>query len=179
MNDRTRPQANRTILGILLALLFVAVLLALWFLIFDSDGGSSSASSDNRAFPTAVTIPTSTPDPLASAVVPAQAAAVATAVPTTVPAITPTPLPEGFSACTDSTGPLTTSTYVVDTNSTPLNQRTEPSVDADQVGTFAAGKADLVFTGQCVVNVADGYTWWQIFNGTDDVWVASDFVTPN
>jgi hypothetical protein len=37
----------------------------------------------------------------------------------------------------------------------------------------------LVFTGECVVNVADGYTWWKIFNGTEDVWVASAFVTPN
>ena len=34
MNDRARPQANRTMLGVLLALLFVAVVLALWFLLF-------------------------------------------------------------------------------------------------------------------------------------------------
>ena len=75
--------------------------------------------------------------------------------------------------------PLTTSTYTVDTNTTPLRQRVGPSVDADQTGAFDAGQPNLVFNGECVVNIADGFTWWQIFNGTEDVWVASDFVTVN
>jgi hypothetical protein len=36
-----------------------------------------------------------------------------------------------------------------------------------------------MFTGECVMNVSDGYTWWKIFNGAEDVWIASAFVTPN
>lgn len=175
MNDRTRPpQANRTILGVLLALLFVAVILALWFLIFDRDG-NATAADDDRARPTPLTIATSTPDPTGGAVTAPTAQVIATAVPD----ITATPVPEGFTACADADKPLTTSSYIVDTNTTPLNQRAEPSVGAVQAGTFDPGQTGLVFTGDCVVNVADGYTWWQIFNGTADVWVASAFVTPN
>jgi len=168
MNDRTRPQANRTILGVLLAILAVAVLLALWFLIFDR--GDDSASGSSAALPTPVTIPTVS-----------QAVSTPTPVPTTVsaPVVTPTPVPEGFQACSDAQSPLTTTTYIVDTNTTPLNQRAEPSVAASQAGTFDPGQDDLVFSGECVINVNDQYTWWKIFNGTVDVWVASDFVTPN
>ena len=71
------------------------------------------------------------------------------------------------------------SSYIVDTNTAPLNQRYEPSVGGAQAGSFDPGQTGLVFTGECVVNVTDGYTWWKIFNGTEDVWVASAFVTPN
>jgi len=106
--------------------------------------------------------------------------ATATAVPvaTTAPSVTPSPVPEGFQACPDDRKPITTATYVVDTNTTPLNQRTEPAVGSDQAGTFAPGQENLVFSGDCVINTTDQYTWWKIFNGTQDVWVASDFVTP-
>jgi len=174
MNDRTRPQANRTILGILLAMLFVAIVLALWFLLFDRDGSASSAAGDDRAGPTPLTIATSTPDPLGSS---AGTAPTAAPLPTSTPAIPPTAVPEGFTACADGDKPLVTSSYIVDTNTTPLNQRSEPAVSADQVGTFDPAQTGLVFTGDCVVNVTDGFTWWEIFNGTTDVWIASDFVT--
>ena len=170
MNDRAKPQANRTMLGVLLAILAVAVLLALWFLIFDRGDSSASGSNGSNALPTPVTIPTSV-----------QVAVTPTPIPTTetLPAVTPTPVPEGFEACSEANSPLTTTTYVVDTNTTPLNQRAEPSVASTQSGTFAPGQDDLVFTGECVVNLNDQFTWWKIFNGTADVWVASDFVTPN
>ena len=49
-------------LGVLLALLFVAVLLALWFLIVDN-GESSSSSANQSGQPTPLVIPTSTPRP--------------------------------------------------------------------------------------------------------------------
>lgn len=175
MNDRARPQANRTMLGVLLALLFVAVLLALWFLIFDS--GDATSSADPAPRPTPLTIATSTPVPDDSVGITTTDAV--EAAPTTAPVATATPVPEGFEACTADTAPLTTATYIVDTNTTPLNQRSEPAVSGTQAGTFDPGQTGLVFTGECVVNIADGYTWWQIFNGTEDVWVASDFVTPN
>lgn len=173
MNDRARPQANRTALGVLLAVLAVAILLALWFLLFDR-GDDSATGSSNQPLPTPVTIPTSPP---ADAVVTAPTTVVTVA--TTEPAVTPTPVPEGFQACTDAQAPVTTTTYIVDTNTTPLNQRSEPAVGSAQSGTFDPGQADLVFAGECVVNLNDSYTWWKIFNGTVDVWVASDFVTPN
>ena len=47
------------------------------------------------------------------------------------------------------------------------------------MGTFAPAQSGLVFNGDCVVNLADGYVWWGINNGTNDVWVASRFVSPN
>lgn len=175
MNDRARPQANRTLLGVLLAVLFIAVLLALWFLIFDND--DSTASGDPAPRPTPLTIATSTP-------VPDDAVGVTTTdtaetAPTTAPVAAATPVPEGFEVCVDNAVPLTTATYIVDTNTTPLNQRLEPAVSSDLAGTFDPGQTGLVFTGECVVNIADGFTWWQIFNGADDVWIASSFVTPN
>ena len=163
-------------LGVLLALLFVAVVLALWFLIFDDGDSSSSANPAPR--PTPLTIATSTPVP-DETTVGVTTTDTADATPTTEPVATATPVPEGFEACADGAAPLTTATYIVDTNTTPLNQRMEPAVSGAQAGTFDPGQTGLVFTGECVVNVADGYTWWQIFNGTEDVWVASAFVTPN
>lgn len=169
MDNRQRPQTNRTVLGVLLAILGVAVLLALWFLIFDND--DDAATGVNTALPTPLTVATSTPGP--------QLAPTSAAVPTSAPAATATAVPEGFDSCTGAQAPLTTTTYIVDTNTTPLNQRATPAVSAEQSGTFPAGQNDLVFTGECVVNLTDGYVWWQIFNGTQDVWVASDFVTPN
>lgn len=170
MGDRLRPQANRTVLGLLLALLFVAVLLALWFLIFDGDD-TASDTTVQRDVPTALPIPTSTSGPVISQ--PAEPA------PTPTPAVTPTPIPAGFEACAADRMPLTTTNYIVDTNTVPLNQRSAPAVGADLVGTFDPAQANLVFTGDCVKNVEDGYTWWKIFNGNQDVWIASDFVTPN
>jgi len=167
-DDRGRPQANRTVLGILLALLGVAVLLALWALIFNN-GGSGGSASGALPTPTAVTLPT--PGPTVNEA--------PTAVPTTAPAVTPTVLPTGFEACGVDREPSVTSTYIVDTNTTPLNQRSEPSVDGDLAGTFAPAQSGLSFTGECVVNVADGYTWWKINNGSADVWIASTFVSPN
>jgi len=168
MDARQRPQTNRTVLGVLLAILGIAVLLALWFLIFDR--GDNSASGPNAPLPTPLTVATSTPAPQ-------QASPTSVAVATSAPVATA--VPEGFEACTDSQAPLTTTTYVVDTNTTPLNQRATPEVVAAQSGTFPAGQDDLVFSGECIVNLTDNYVWWQIFNGTEDVWVASDFVTPN
>jgi hypothetical protein len=176
MNDRTRTQGNRTLLGILVAMLGVAILLALYFLIFDNDG-TSTASGSSRAMPTPLTIATSTPAPSVGLSTTAPTAVASS--PTTAPVVTPTPVPDGFTACTTANAPLTTNTYIVDTNTTPLNQRAEPAVSGELAGTFAPGQDDLVFTGDCVVNNADGFTWWKIFNGTTDVWVASDFVTPN
>lgn len=174
MNDRGRPQANRTILGVLLALLFVAIVLALWFLLFDDRDSTASSANSSGAMPTPLTIATVAPTPAGQTVEPAPVEE-----PTATPIATATAVPAGFEACATARLPTTTSTYVVDTNTTPLNQRVEPAVSASQAGTFAPGQDDLVFTGNCVVNITDGYTWWEIFNGTDDVWVASDFVTPN
>lgn len=181
MNDRARPQANRTMLGLLLALLFVAVVLALWFLLFD-DGDSSSSSASQSALPTPLVIPTSTAAPSSTTdavdtTVGLNTTGAADAAPTTAPFATP--VPQGFEACTTETAPLTTATYIVDTNTTPLNQRADPAVSGAQTGTFDPGQTGLVFTGECVVNVSDGYTWWKIFNGAEDVWIASAFVTPN
>jgi len=173
MNDRARPQANRTILGVLLALLAVAVLLGIGRLIFDRGDSATTNLSTQSALPTALTIVEPTAPPADAT---AQPLAIA---PTAAPAAAATPVPAGFEACATDALPLTITTYIVDTNTTPLNQRAEPAVTAEQTGTFAPGQDDLVFTGDCVVNVNDGYTWWEIFNGTDDVWVASSFVTAN
>lgn len=160
------PAVSRTVLGALLALLAIAVVLAMWFLLFGSDGDDTSTSLATAA-PTALPIPTSTPVPPAAAPTVAE------------PTAAPTAVPSGFEACTGDRAPLVTATYIVDTIETPLNQRNEPSVNGDLVGTFAAGSTGLTFTGDCLVNVTDGYVWWQINNGDQDVWVASDFVTPN
>lgn len=173
MNHRARPQTNRTILGVLLALLLVAIVLALWFLLFDNGESSAADANGQGARPTPLTIATAAPIPQDQVVAAGDPAADPT------PGATTTPVPDGFQACLADQIPLTTTTYVVDTNTTPLNQRQEPAVSAAQSGTFAPGQDDLVFTGNCVVNVNDSYTWWEIFNGTDDVWIASDFVTPN
>lgn len=172
---RTGTQANRTMLGVLLALLLVAVLLALWALLSRND---DSAADITTTRPTPVIVPTSTPVP-SDAAVGVNTVDEPAATPTSIPVATPTPLPEGLQACTTDRAPLVTATYIVDTNTTPLNQRSEPAVSAPQAGTFDPGQTGLVFTGECVVNVGDGYTWWEIFNGTEDVWVASDFVTIN
>ena len=176
MNDRARPQASRTLLGVLLAVLAIAILVTLWSFVFNNDDDSTASSSDAAA-PTPLTIPTTPPTPDASVGV--TTTDEASAEPTTAPVATATPLPEGFEACTDDASPSTTGSYIVDTNTTPLNQRAEPAVTSDQAGTFDPGQTGLQFTGECVVNITDGYTWWQIFNGTDDVWVASSFVTQN
>lgn len=170
--EPTRPAASRTVLGVLLALLILAVVVALWALL---TGGDDNVADDNvdvttAAVPTALPIPTSTPAP--AAVAPEDA-------PTPTPTPVPTPLAEGFEACGDDRSPLLSATYIVDTLSTPLNQRSEPAVGGELMGTFTPAQSGLVFTGDCVVNLADGYVWWEINNGTDDVWVASRFVTPN
>lgn len=165
-DDRSRPQTNRTVLGILLALLGIAVLLAVWALIFNN-GDSGAFGSNAQPTPTALTVPTPAPT-----VAP-------TATPIPAPSVAPTTLPTGFEACGTAQSPSTTGTYVVDTNTTPLNQRAEPSVSGELAGTFRPGRDDLTFTGECVVNVDDGYTWWKINNGTADVWIASTFVSPN
>ena len=183
MNDRPRPQANRTMLGVLLALLFVAVVLALWFLLFDN-GDSSSSSAPEGTQPTPLAIPTSTPVPSVAISADDTTVGITTtdsvnAAPTTAPVATATPVPQGFEVCTTETAPLTAATYIVDTNTTPLNQRASPAVSGTQAGTFDPGQTGLMFTGECVMNVSDGYTWWKIFNGAEDVWIASAFVTPN
>ncbi len=167
-----RPVLGRTVLGVLLAVLVLAVLIALWALIVrGNDDVAVNASNDDDAIvvPTPLPIPTSTPVP----------ATVAPELPTPTPAIVATPIPSGFEACGDERAPLRSATYIVDTLSTPLNQRSTPSVDADLAGTFDPGQTGLAFTGECVVNLADGYVWWAINNGTADVWIASRFVTPN
>jgi hypothetical protein len=183
MNDRARPQANRTMLGVLLALLFVAVVLALWFLLFDN-GDSASSSAPEGTQPTPLAIPTSTPVPSVAIGADDTTVGITTtdsvnAAPTTAPVATATPVPQGFEVCTTETAPLTAATYIVDTNTTPLNQRASPDVSGTQAGTFDPGQTGLMFTGECVMNVSDGYTWWKIFNGAEDVWIASAFVTPN
>ncbi len=175
MNDRARPQTNRTVLGVLLAVLFVAIVLALWFLLFDDD--STTATSATTAGPTPVTIATSTPEPDDTTV--GLSTGDVDETETTAPVATPTPVPEGFEACSAEDAPATTQTYIVDTNTTPLNQRSEPAVTGTLVGTFDPGQTGLAFTGECVVNITDGFTWWKIFNGTEDVWIASGFVTPD
>jgi len=177
MNDRALPQANRTVLGLLLALLAIAVVLALWFLIFDN-GDSSTSAASQAPRPTPLTIATSTPVPQDTSIGIITTEDVEPEA-TTAPVPSSTPVAEGFEACTADASPLTTSSYIVDTNTAPLNQRYEPSVGGAQAGSFDPGQTGLVFTGECVVNVTDGYTWWKIFNGTEDVWVASAFVTPN
>lgn len=171
MGDRTRPQTNRAVLGVLLAFLFIAILLALWSLLFRGDDSTTaSAGNSDLVAPTPLTIATATPVPPATT---------PTVTPTTAPVATATSVPEGFEACDEARAPLATATYIVDTNTTPLNQRSEPSVNAPQSGTFDPGQSGLVFDGDCVVNLADGYVWWQINNGTNDVWIASSFVSPN
>ncbi len=168
--ESPRPAVSRTVLGVLLALLVLAVVVALWALL---TGGDDNVADDvevtTAAVPTALPIPTSTPAPTG---IPEDA-------PTPTPTPVPTALPEGFEACGDSRAPLLSATYIVDTLSTPLNQRAEPAVDGALMGTFEPAQSGLVFTGDCVVNLSDGYVWWEINNGTDDVWIASSFVTPN
>jgi len=160
------PAMSRTVLGALLALLMLAILLAVWFLLFGGDNDETATSLSTTA-PTAIPIPTSTPVPPAAAATAAEPTAVATSV------------PSGFEACSADRAPLVTATYIVDTIETPLNQRSEPSINGDLVGSFEAGSTGLSFTGECLVNITDGFVWWQINNGEVDVWVASDFVTPN
>lgn len=183
-SEGQRPQTNRTVLGALIVLLLVAVLLALWFLVFDDDEGANGTGDDSAldAGPTPVTIPTSTPGPV---IVDAgagdddeSASALPTPLPTSVPT-TPTPVPEGFEACGTDRAPSTTGTYIVDTSTTPLNQRVGPSVASDLAGSFDPGTTGLVFTGECLVNLGDGFVWWEIETDTATVWVASDFVSPN
>lgn len=162
---------SRSVLGALLILLVVAVLIAMWALLTGGDDEVATADEQVVAtVPTALPIPTSTPIPVAED--PATA-------PTPIPTPVPTSVPDGFEACGDTRSPILSATYIVDTNTTPLNQRDLPSVDGSQVGAFDPGETGLVFNGECVVNLADGYVWWQINNGTADVWVASSFVTPN
>lgn len=168
------PKASRTTLGALVVVLVVAVLFALWFLVFSGDGGDDDVATDDEstpaAVPTPLPIPTSTPTP--AALEPTEPA------PTAEPTPEPTSLPDGFDACDDDRAPLLSSTYIVDTVTTPLNQRADPSVDGALVGSFDPGQTGLTFNGQCVVNLTDGYVWWQIDNGSEDVWIASSFVTP-
>lgn len=173
LEGRTRPQTQRTLLGVLLALLLVAVVLAIWFLLFDNDGPTASDPEADPG-PTPLVVATSTPSPDDTIGLDTTGEV----EPTAAPVATATSLPEGLQPCSDADAPNPATTYIVDTNTTPLNQRTEPSVDGEQVGAFDPAETGLVFTGECVVNAADGYTWWRIFNGTDDVWIASSFVTP-
>lgn len=162
----SNPAVSRTVLGALLALLMLAILLAVWFLLFGGDDDKTATSLSTTA-PTAIPIPSSTPVPPAAAATAVEPTAVAT------------PVPSGFEACSTDRAPLVTATYIVDTIETPLNQRSEPSINGDLVGSFEAGSTGLSFTGECLVNITDGFVWWQINNGAVDVWVASDFVTPN
>ncbi|MEM7093174.1 MAG: hypothetical protein AAF567_09245 [Actinomycetota bacterium] len=163
-----RPATSRTVLGALLALLILAVVLALWAIITRDDDpvAEQTSTTPEVSVPTALPIPTSTPAPAADE---------PTAVP--VPTATPTPVPEGFEACGEDRAPLLSATYIVDTISTPLNQRSEPSVDGELVGAFDPGQTGLSFNGDCVVNLADGFVWWQIDTANGPVWVASSFVT--
>ena len=171
-NERER-QLSRTVLGVLVSLVFVAVALALWFLVFDRDDSTATGGlTTSASAPTPLALPTVTPLPvLVDSVAPPAAG-------TTTPLVTPTALPAGLESCSPDRAPSSAATYVVNTGTTPLNQRAEPAVSATLSGTFDPGKTGLIFTGGCVVNSADGYVWWQIFNGTTDVWVASDFVSP-
>lgn len=157
---------SRGVLGALVVVLAAAVVLALWYLLTRGDDGTEVATTPEAP---RIVIPTSTPVPTA-VVGP-------TVEPT--PSPVPTPVPAGFEACGSERAPLVTATYIVDTLSTPLNQRAEPKVDGELLGTFAPSQSGLVFTGECLVNLADGYVWWKIHNGSQEVWVASDFVTPN
>lgn len=153
---------NRTLLQALVAVLVVAIGLAVWVL--SSNNRSNSANS--QAGPTAVTVPTSTPTPTYRE-----------PTPTPEPTPIPTPLPEGFRACDATQLPNVDASYVVDTNTTPLKQRRAPSIQADQAGNYPPATKNLRFTGECVVNVGDGLTWWSIDNGEEVVWVAAKFVT--
>lgn len=161
--QRSGMQNSRLLLGLLMLMLAAAVMLALWFLLVDDDGDSNGQA----ASPTPLTIPTSAPAPTA---IP---------TPTTGPDPTPTAVPEGFEACGDSRAPIVGQSYLVNTNTTPLNQRTEPSVSGELVGSYPPATSGLKFTGDCLVNIADGYVWWQINTATTTVWVASDFLSPN
>lgn len=162
---------SRSVLGALLILLVVAVLIALWAIVTGGDDDlASNGDQVVTTVPTALPIPTSTPLPIIEN---------AATTPTPVPTAAPTPVPDGFEACGDSRSPIRSATYIVDTNTAPLNQRDLPSVDGNLVGAFDPGQSGLVFNGECIVNLADGYVWWQIDNGTDNVWIASSFVTAN
>lgn len=162
--DRPRGQNSRLILGLLMLVLAAAVLLAIWFLVVDGGDGDDNAQA---AAPTPLTIPTSAPE------------ATTIPTPTAGPEPTPTSVPAGFEACGDARAPIVGKSYLVNTNTTPLNQRTEPSVDGELVGSYPPATTGLRFTGDCLVNVADGYVWWQINTDTTTVWVASDFLSPN
>lgn len=161
--ERSRGQNSRLLLGLLMLVLAAAVILALWFLLVDGDDDGASQA----AVPTPLTIPTSAPAPTA---IP---------TPTTGPEPTVTPVPDGFEACGDTRAPRVGQSYLVNTNTTPLNQRTEPSINGELVGSYPPATTGLKFTGNCLVNVADGYVWWQINTDTTTVWVASDFLSPS
>lgn len=163
--DRRGLRSNRILLGVLILVLFAAVLLSLWFLLIDNDG---NGSSDVAVAPTPLTIPTDVPVPTVTV------APTATEVPT----VEPTPLPVGLAACTPEQMPVVGNSYLVATVTAPLNQRVEPSATADKRGSYPPGTAGLTFTGDCVVNTGDQYTWWQIIVDDGPVWVASDFVQP-
>lgn len=182
--ERQRPQRSRAVLGALSLLLLVAVVLALWFLVFDDDDTDPGASDDRSVAtgPTPLPIPTSTPSPEAARSVvddtQSEDGTTGSQVPTPLATTLPTPVPDGFEACGSDRAPSSTGTYIVDTTTTPLNQRSEPSVASEAAGAFDPGTTGLIFTGECLVNLGDGYVWWQINNGTADVWVASEFVSP-
>ena len=165
VNPEPEARSSRTLLGVLLGVLVLAVLLAVLLLI--TRNNDETAANTDAALPTPLPVPTTTPAPVQPTA----------ADPTPTPV--PTAVPEGFEACDAARSPLVSATYIVDTVETPLNQRLEPSVEGEQVGSFAPGQTGLVFNGECLVNVTDGFVWWQINNGTQDVWVASDFVTAN
>lgn len=174
-SDRQRPQMNRTVLGALIVLLLFAVVLSIWALLFrDDDDANSGDSTVASAGPTPVPVPTSTPTPVPDAVLGTVGEGTQ---PPAGPTLIPTTVPVGFEACDPSESPSATASYIVDTSTTPLNQRVSPSVSAELAGSFEPGKTGLVFTGDCLVNLEDELVWWQINNGTADVWVASKFVT--
>ncbi len=187
--NRPAGGANRSVLGVLVVLLAVAVMLALWFLLVDSDDNGATELSNPA--PTPVDIPLSTA--VAADVVESTPIADQVSDPAPVggqedqaeqnqPEATtavPTPLPDGLTYCEVADLPVTTTSYKVDTNSAALKHRAEPSAQSPQLGESSRATTGLRATGDCAVNTSDGFTWWQLTIDGNTVWVASEFLSPS
>ncbi len=183
IDNQSSSAGSRAILGFLVILIAVAVALALWFVLFgDNDSvadrttsTTQTASATPEGTPTPLAIPTGTANSAPLAQTQTQPEAIASEPEPTTQA---TPLPDGLEPCSAGTSPDPTRTYKVDTDSAALKHRAGPSADADQLGSSPSATFGLRPTGECAVNLVDGFTWWKIAGSAEDFWVASDFVSP-
>lgn len=167
-----KPRRNRKGLlpWLLLALLAVALAAIIWFFIIDDDDPNDSPESS-----TATTGQTTAGANDGNGGDDAGPETVVVATATAVPA--PTPTPElAIGGCTDLTAPDTTTTYKITGVTSKLNQRAAPSLNAEVAGEFLPDRVGIVATGECLDNPDDGYVWWEVSDGGQEVWVAAEFL---